>query len=429
MVRIICAAVLLLTLACGAFAQEPVASVATTTSGAVASTTTSGAVASTTTSGPVASITTSDGQTFNNVTVLKVKGDKVLLTCSEGGALVALDTLSDETRKALGLRTRDEQAAFESRIRGRADEKRTCEVGDDWVTPKEKERRDADAKQAAFEAEQVKKGLVKSGTDWVTPEEKERRDAKQAAFEAEQAKKGLVKLGADWVTPEQAHHALLKERMRLADAIKSAVHDYNVAEDVVNSRIRIRMYEGQSTLDREAIRAAEMDQIGMRGGEEMAELGDKAALERFIRENKNMQIKKVTRGSLGVQMLEGSDFAQVISDSPAQKPDLKKGDIITKVAGHAVRTQLAGEDVLDTVASMSPGDTVSIEIVRDGKAQTIKVVLGERPAAAIEGFQEHLERLCAAKHHAQEATAALDAFDHDHIGIAQELGYKPGEWK
>jgi hypothetical protein len=52
---------------------------------------------------------------------------------------VPLASLSDEARKSLGLRTR--------------------------------------AEQASFEAEQTKKGLVKSEDDWVTPEEKQRRES------------------------------------------------------------------------------------------------------------------------------------------------------------------------------------------------------------------------------------------------------------
>ena len=104
---------------------------------------------------------------------------------------------------------------------------------------------------------------------------------------------------------------------------------------------------------------------------------------------------KVTRGFLGVEIqpltpelakslgagaTEGVLIAQVGPDSPAGKADLKNGDIITKVAGRAVK---APEEVQDMVASLSPGDKVSIEIVRDGKAQTVEVVLGERTAAAM----------------------------------------------
>jgi hypothetical protein len=61
-----------------------------------------------------------------------------VVVSSLNDAAVLEDTLSDETRKALGLRTR--------------------------------------TMEAAYEAEQVKNGLVKSGDDWVTPEEKKRRE-------------------------------------------------------------------------------------------------------------------------------------------------------------------------------------------------------------------------------------------------------------
>jgi serine protease Do len=104
---------------------------------------------------------------------------------------------------------------------------------------------------------------------------------------------------------------------------------------------------------------------------------------------------KVTRGFLGVEIhpltpelakslgagdTEGALVAQVSPDSPAAKADLRNGDIITKVAGRAVK---APEEVQDAVASMTPGEKAPIEIVRDGKAQTIEVVAGERTAAAM----------------------------------------------
>ena len=109
---------------------------------------------------------------------------------------------------------------------------------------------------------------------------------------------------------------------------------------------------------------------------------------------------KVTRGFLGVQIqqltpelaqslgaagMTGVLIAQVTPDSPAGKAGLKNGDIITRVAGHAVK---AREEVLEAVAAMTPGDKVSIEIVRDGKAQTVEVVLGERTAVALGGEGE-----------------------------------------
>jgi hypothetical protein len=87
---------------------------------------------------PVDIVTTTDGQAFKNVTVLKVKGDKALVNCADGGAWIPLASLSDETRKALGLRTRAEQTAFETAQA----QKGLIKVGDEWITPEEKKARE-----------------------------------------------------------------------------------------------------------------------------------------------------------------------------------------------------------------------------------------------------------------------------------------------
>ena len=104
---------------------------------------------------------------------------------------------------------------------------------------------------------------------------------------------------------------------------------------------------------------------------------------------------KVTRGFLGIEMqeltpdlakslgaegTEGVLIRQVTANSPAAKADLRNGDIITRIAGRDIKSP---EQLLDAVASTSPGDKVSVEIIRDGKAQTIEVVLGERTATAL----------------------------------------------
>jgi hypothetical protein len=59
-------------------------------------------------------LTTTDGRSFKNAKVLKVEGQTVLLAHSEGVTQVPLSALSDEARKSLGMRTRDEQAVFEA---------------------------------------------------------------------------------------------------------------------------------------------------------------------------------------------------------------------------------------------------------------------------------------------------------------------------
>lgn len=59
------------------------------------------------------------------------------------------------------------------------------------------------------------------------------------------------------------------------------------------------------------------------------------------------------------------------------RPYADGGDVITKVEDEPIETS---NDVGLSLLPYKPGDTVSVEIVRDGKRQTIEVKLGERPS-------------------------------------------------
>jgi 2-alkenal reductase len=64
-------------------------------------------------------------------------------------------------------------------------------------------------------------------------------------------------------------------------------------------------------------------------------------------------------------------------DSPAAKAGLRQGDIITSLDGQRVD----GTHPLDLLlVSHAPGDTVTLQVLRDGATLTIKVTLGTRPA-------------------------------------------------
>ena len=63
--------------------------------------------------------------------------------------------------------------------------------------------------------------------------------------------------------------------------------------------------------------------------------------------------------------------------TPAADAGLQEGDIIIKVNGRAID----GDHPLDaTLSQFSPGDTVAIEILRDGQTLTLSLTLGTRPA-------------------------------------------------
>jgi S1-C subfamily serine protease len=96
---------------------------------------------------------------------------------------------------------------------------------------------------------------------------------------------------------------------------------------------------------------------------------------------------------LGISSDTGALVAKVIPGGPADQAGLKGsnqkvsfqdqqiaagGDVIVAVGGH----KLVGEtDLPRLISRFSPGDTVSLEIIRDGHQQTVDVKLGERPTA------------------------------------------------
>jgi serine protease Do len=102
----------------------------------------------------------------------------------------------------------------------------------------------------------------------------------------------------------------------------------------------------------------------------------------------------VTRGFLGVEAqtidapmaqalhlpgdgqgaLNGALIAQVEPNSPAEKAGLKPGDVIEKVNTTTIHTP---RDLAVTIASISPGDDATLDIVRDGKAQDIPVQIAQ----------------------------------------------------
>jgi serine protease Do len=95
----------------------------------------------------------------------------------------------------------------------------------------------------------------------------------------------------------------------------------------------------------------------------------------------------VTRGWLGVMIqkitpdlaesfnldrTEGALVGDVIPDSPAEKAGIKRGDVIIKFDKEEVR---AMESLPKIVGSTTPGKTVKVEIIRDGKKKVLDVTI------------------------------------------------------
>jgi serine protease Do len=98
--------------------------------------------------------------------------------------------------------------------------------------------------------------------------------------------------------------------------------------------------------------------------------------------------KPLSRGWLGVRTRdidqeykeglgidEGALVESVSKPSPADKAGIKRMDVIVGVDGRAVKN---GSELVDAIASRREGNTVKLEVMRNGRRQTIPVTLGDR---------------------------------------------------
>lgn len=97
---------------------------------------------------------------------------------------------------------------------------------------------------------------------------------------------------------------------------------------------------------------------------------------------------KVTRGWLGISMQdvdrnlaksfnmdkpEGALVQRVLPDSPAQQAGLRTGDVILAYNGQPIPSM---RTIKPLVGDSLPGDTVTLDLLRDGKRVTVKVEVG-----------------------------------------------------
>mgnify|MGYP003693732553 CR=1 FL=1 len=73
----------------------------------------------------------------------------------------------------------------------------------------------------------------------------------------------------------------------------------------------------------------------------------------------------------------GSSSPRCEAAHPAEKAGLQTGDVITAIDGTAVTNASQLSAAID---AKSPGDTVELTYLRDGKTKTATVTLGTRPS-------------------------------------------------
>ncbi|WP_299196493.1 Do family serine endopeptidase [uncultured Erythrobacter sp.] len=83
--------------------------------------------------------------------------------------------------------------------------------------------------------------------------------------------------------------------------------------------------------------------------------------------------------SLGVPRNRGEIVQSIQPDSAASNAGLREGDIITSINGQDVTSD---QTVSFLVANIAPGESIPIEVLRDGRSLTVNATLGRRPSEA-----------------------------------------------
>jgi serine protease Do len=81
--------------------------------------------------------------------------------------------------------------------------------------------------------------------------------------------------------------------------------------------------------------------------------------------------------ALGLSVAEGAMVQDVSPRSPAERAGLRPYDVIVQVEGQPV---LTNEELIRDISARQPGSVTRLDIVRDGRRQTLNVKLAERPA-------------------------------------------------
>jgi serine protease Do len=88
--------------------------------------------------------------------------------------------------------------------------------------------------------------------------------------------------------------------------------------------------------------------------------------------------------AFGLKSTDGALVSDVVPDSPAEKAGVQRGDIIRKAGNVAVKSP---DDLSNAVRKQSAGDSLKLEILRDGKTLSLTAKLEEMPGERSSGGQ------------------------------------------
>lgn len=81
--------------------------------------------------------------------------------------------------------------------------------------------------------------------------------------------------------------------------------------------------------------------------------------------------------SFGLDSLKGAVIAGLLREGPGATAGLRPGDVIVQIGEEAI---LDSRAVMNAIAAVAPGKTVSVSVLRNGSKQTVSAQVGKRPS-------------------------------------------------
>lgn len=97
------------------------------------------------------------------------------------------------------------------------------------------------------------------------------------------------------------------------------------------------------------------------------------------------EVNKDLAESFGLDKPAGALVVQILEDSPAGKGGIRLGDVILSMNGKPV---VMSADLPHLVGALKPGATAKMEVMREGKRQTVKVKVGAAPGEGDESVAD-----------------------------------------
>ena len=83
-----------------------------------------------------------------------------------------------------------------------------------------------------------------------------------------------------------------------------------------------------------------------------------------------------------IKETQGAVISKVVKDSPAEKAGLRAGDVVISVNGKPVTTS---SELRNSIGLLPVGETVTMDVIRDGNSRTVKVTIAETVHDKLEG--------------------------------------------